>query len=571
MLAIYTRLSKEDEENKSIKHQKREGISFANTHNLEFRIYDEGEGVSGTLDIDKRPQLKKLTENIIDGSISMVWFRNQNRLERNSVTYHTFINYARKYNVKLFFGDREYDLSDPTQLLQNSIISSINQYKTDLQSFQTKRTLLDNIKEGKANGRILPYGYKSNEDGYLVIDEEEAEIVKKIFTMSLEGKGQKTIANWLNKNNIPTRYNKLEGTLTTKNKYSKEKRTVNKSKIKWSNKVPHDIIKNPIYKGERRWKGKTYPAPPIVTKEYWKKVNDNLKNNRNNSGKKVEHKYLLKGLLRCAKCGKNYYGRSRTSDPKGYRIRESKDGKIRKDYNLYTCASKRYKYTNCGSRDIKLVELDALIWGVFFEEQLLIEKMKLFLSNTDLIKREEEVKHRISNLELDVQILENKKLRAVKIILEHEDLEEDFKAQINSLKSQIANTKERLAFEKGVLESIKNVESIFKDKIESLNSLKKELPFLDKKNVIHEFIKEIVLYTSLPNDPKGSFIQVNIYYKDMNLEEDKFLFNLNQGIAVNLFNQKVISLYHSINRKQFLESLAPIFSEVQTHNKNVQK
>lgn len=273
--------------------------------------------------------------------------------------------------------------------------------------------------------------------------------------MSLEGNGQKTIANWLNDNNIPTRYNKLKGTLTTKNKYSKDKRTVNKDKIRWADKVTHDIIKNPIYKGERRWREKTYQAPSIVSKEYWKKVNDNLKNNRSNSGKKVDHKYLLKGLLRCAKCGRNYYGRSRTTDPKGYRIRESKDGKIRKDYNLYTCASKRYKHTNCGSRDIKLVELDALIWGVLFEEKELIDKMKFFLSNTDLIKREKEVRQKISNLETDVQKLENKKQRAIKLILENEDLEEDFKVQINSIKSQITNAEERLGFEKGVLESIK--------------------------------------------------------------------------------------------------------------------
>ena len=389
--------------------------------------------------------------------------------------------------------------------------------------------------------------------------------------MSLKGSGQKTISNWLNDNNVPTRYNKIGGKLTIKNKYSKKERTIDKKDIRWSDKASHDIIKNPIYKGERRWKGETYPVDEIVSKIYWEKVNENLKLNRNKSGKKVEHKYLLKGLLRCAKCGRNYYGRSRTTDPKGFRVRESKDGRIRKDYNIYICASKRYKHTNCGSQDIKLDELDALIWGVLFEEKELIEKMKFFLSNTDLVKREQEIKIKISELETKIQKLENRKQRAIKLVLEDESLEEDFKTQLNSIKKQISISEEKLKFERDSLDSIKNAESIFKKKIDDLNSLKFDLSFLDKKNVIHKFIDEIVLYTHLPNDPTKSFVQINIYYKDTNLVPDKFLFNLRQGIAVNLFNQKVISLYNSLNKKQFLELLEPVFSEVKRLNKNVQK
>ncbi len=559
MLGIYTRLSKEDDQNNSIKNQIREGKEFAVKEAFTYAIYDEGEGVSGTLGIKDRPVLNTLTKDIIDGTINSVWVRNQNRLERDSLTYHQFIKIAQKHNTRLFFGGKEMDLSDPSQLLQNSLMSLINQYKTDLQSHQTRKSLLDNVKEGRANGRILPYGYKSNENGMLVIDMEEAKIVEKIYSMSLEGKGQKTIANWLNDNKILTRYNKIQGTLTKVNKYTKKKSLIAKKDIKWADKTSHDIIKNPIYKGERRWKGKTYDAPPIMTEDYWDKVNKNLKKNKNNTGKNVEHKYLLKGLLRCAKCGRNYYGRSRTTDPIGYAIRTSKIGKIRKDYNLYTCASKRYKHTNCGSKDIKLIELDALIWGVLFQEKELIASIKSFLSNTDVVQKEKETSNSINLLKLELLDLNKKKSIAINLVLDGILTNDDLKSKMNSIKSQINTSEEKLKHKTEYLNSLKSSEDLLSKNIESLEKIKHTLGFEDRRNIIHKYIDEIVLFTNHKNDPTNMFTQINIYYKNDLLVTDKFLFDLKHGIALNVFNKKVISLNIPIDEEALLTKLKPVF------------
>ena len=87
MLAIYTRLSKEDSESTSIKNQLREGKSFAKDNGFnDIKIYDEGQGISGGAEIKDRPQLFKLLQDISSKIITTVWFRNQNRLERNSST-----------------------------------------------------------------------------------------------------------------------------------------------------------------------------------------------------------------------------------------------------------------------------------------------------------------------------------------------------------------------------------------------------------------------------------------------------------------------------------------------------
>ena len=94
MLAIYTRLSKEDKDSTSIKNQTREGKAFASKLKTDYKLYDEGEGISGGAEIKDRPQLFTLLQDIRSNEIDKVWFRSQNRLERNSSTYAIFISEA---------------------------------------------------------------------------------------------------------------------------------------------------------------------------------------------------------------------------------------------------------------------------------------------------------------------------------------------------------------------------------------------------------------------------------------------------------------------------------------------
>jgi DNA invertase Pin-like site-specific DNA recombinase len=65
MLAIYTRLSKEDSKSTSIENQIQEGKMFAQSKNfLNYEIYNEGEGISGGATIKDRPKLDALIQDI---------------------------------------------------------------------------------------------------------------------------------------------------------------------------------------------------------------------------------------------------------------------------------------------------------------------------------------------------------------------------------------------------------------------------------------------------------------------------------------------------------------------------
>ncbi|WP_299222187.1 recombinase family protein [uncultured Aquimarina sp.] len=469
MLAIYTRLSREDEANNSIYNQKREGKEFAKKNKFkDYKIYDEGQGISGGAKIEDRPKFSELIEDIIKSKITTVWFRDQNRLERNQLTFHFFVDLVQQKHISIYIADKLIDYNDPDTFFRTSLDSLYNTKKRIEQGVATKKALHGNLKEGRTRGGIMPYGYSKDEKGYIIIDSNEAEVIKRIYDLSLEGIGTTQIAEILNKENVPTRYSKMDGTITFTHKDTKKKRTVKKKDIKWAGATIRGIIKNECYKGikylGKKEERKAYPYPIIIEPYHWEKVNKNLPKNRNNSGKRVEHKYLLKGLIRCGKCGRNYAGRSRMP----------KEGRAYRQDHVYKCSSIRKGYETCGNRGINITKIESFIIKLMFYSghiQYLAEQIK----NGDALKKME---NQLEAFEVEQKQIKKKEDKLYKLLL-NEALEEDkrlindytsTKGKLTAISLKIKNLKNKIETEKntdrlGVLEGLINnfsVENNFK-------------------------------------------------------------------------------------------------------------
>ena len=465
MLAIYTRLSKEDSVSTSINNQLREGNQFAKDNDFkDIEFYNEGQGISGGADIKDRPQLLRLFQDFRLKKIKAVWFRNQNRLERNSSTYVFFISQAKKYEVKIYFNGKLFDYNDPQQNLYGTITTAVNQYKIDLQTLQTKRSLKDNVKEGKV-WSVVAYGYKSDK-GYLAIDETESKIVKEVYDLSLSGVGSDSIANRLNERKIPTRKNKL-----------------------FRGKTIQGIIKNPIYKGERNYSNQIFESPIIIEPILWQKVNENLVKNRNNSGKKVEHKYLLKGIVKCGRCGRNYYGKSRVS---------GKD-------NFYFCSSKRYKDLICDNKALNLTFLETLIWGNFFaksefktllnehfKEQLNVNPIASIDTELDILKKAlKKLKGNRDKL-LDLYIDGTLSKADIGDRMKQNNIEiSDIGIKIGNLEEQKSIIENNLINQDAILEEV---------------DVSNKVSFKDKRELILKYIDTITIY--FDKELNGYFIEI---------------------------------------------------------------
>jgi len=413
MLGIYVRLSKEDESSNSIENQLREGKEFAKSNSFKkYDIYNEGQGVSGGNDIKDRPELDKLMNDIAAGKISAVWFRHQNRLERNSVTFHMFSSLAKQMGISVYFGDKKADLNDPTQFLQASIMTAINAYQIEMQKAQVKRTLLDNAKEGKATGgKHVSYGYTTDENKYIIIDPETSKIVKLIFKRCLEGAGGGTIARELNEMHVPTKFG---------------------AKL-WKQPTIHSMLTNPAYMGKRRFRGKLYPIPPILAKDVWEKVQKQLQLNNAYKGKRVEHKYLLKHLVYCGKCGKPMHVMN-----------------YDKNIRYYRCASVR-NGDNCHNPYFRIDALENLIWGLFefntFYE--LVEKHLSDEGNSDKLKKLKTEKEKLKKrLVREGETLQRTIDLVVRGIVNEEEIEttrKKVKTEKESIQQQVDNLDEQMS------------------------------------------------------------------------------------------------------------------------------
>ena len=463
MLAIYTRLSVSDEASTSIENQLKEGKAFASKNNYKnYKIYNEGEGISGGAEIKDRPQLFKLLQDINEEAISVVWFRNQNRLERSSNTWHIFTTEAKKHNVLIYFNDKLFDFSNAQDNLYGTIQSALNQYQRDLQSAQTRKVLAMKMKEGLTWG-ITAYGYDKDKDSKLVIHETESKVVLKMYKDSLAGIGTRTIAKSLNDLGIRTK----RGT-------------------KFNEGTVYTILKNEIYKGVRRFADNVYESPIIIEPELWEKVQVNFKANSYHTGKKVAHKFILRGLLKCSVCDdKNYYAYTRNDKANDY----------------YMCSSKRGRKeqvkNSCKSRSLTLEIIESVVWHVSLQsgelKKHIIEHHKELAKDTDnnhLIIRKDK-------LESDLNNVTKKIINAFDLITDTDDLDDDTRLLFNSKITTLQKTKKTLQKDlKQVNTELKVFTAMSEDINKSLTKFDSTLEYSKlttevKKKYLHSVIKTV--------------------------------------------------------------------------------
>lgn len=490
MLGIYCRISREKEigRNTSIEDQQESGIELAKKLNCDFEVYKD-EGLSGTLPIEQRPSLSKLIDDIYDGKINSVFIYDQSRLERSPEARFVLNKIFRDENIKLYtetglVGD------DMESEFQGDLLSVINNFYVKLTAKKVKSALRRNLINGKVHA-IPPYGYTKDEHNIMIVDEFQSSIVKRIFEYSLNGIGTNKIAEILNFENIPTKYNLFPkgGTLSVKNKFTGKISTKYKSDIKWNGGTIRNIITNPAYKGVRVFSGIEYQCPPVFDKKYWQNVNDNLKCNSNNSGKSTEHKYLLKGLLRCGRCGRNYYGRTRVS---------------KKD-NYYMCSSKRHKDSNCGNRSLNIDVLDDIIWTRFVGDGKLTKLIENHFNQVNTGDFVSEIETNIKTLHEEIKINDRNKNKLLDLVLTDVLTNEEVKSKMHilrvtkdELEIKLLNLEEQLIYLKS---NSTSKESLLKQ----LEFKDLEISYIDKKEILHKYIRDIRIYY---DDIKNYFIEI---------------------------------------------------------------
>lgn len=153
---------------------------------------------------DSREQFQRLLADCRAGSIDMVITKSISRFARNTVTLLETVRELKSLGIDVFFEEQNIHTISAEGELMLTILASFAQAESLSASENQKWRVKRNFEQGMPwNGTMLGYRYK---DGTLIIREEEAETVRRIFREYLDGKGTTAIANGLNTDGIPTRF-----------------------------------------------------------------------------------------------------------------------------------------------------------------------------------------------------------------------------------------------------------------------------------------------------------------------------------------------------------------------------
>lgn len=315
--ALYIRLSKEDENegpSGSVTNQQSLLHAFVREHRLD--VYDTyiDDGWSGT-SFD-RPGFQRMLRDIEAGKVNMVITKDLSRLGRDYImTGHYMERYFPEKRVRyisLLDGvdtGIESSANDitPFRAIMNDM------YAKDI-SKKIKSVKHDKQRKGEFIGGKPMYGYRMHpsEKNRIVIDEDAAPVVRRIFAMALAGTSCRQIAVRLNEEGVlsPAAYAGL--TLSCHGPYSGQ----------WSSERITAMLKNETYIGNmvqgrtarisyktkkclrrqpEQWVVVEHTHEPLIDPETFRKVQLMVNSRRNTRSRTYD--FLLKGLIFCHECG----------------------------------------------------------------------------------------------------------------------------------------------------------------------------------------------------------------------------------------------------------------------------
>ena len=371
-VGIYLRLSREDErlgESGSISTQRDLLLNYIRDNNLIFVDEYVDDGVSGTT--FDREGFNRMIKDCESKKINMIITKDTSRLGRDHIEFGFYVE---RYFPE--HGIRYVAVNDGIDTFSNSSANDMLVFKSAFNDMYVKdisnkqrSSLYTKKRNGQFIGAYAPYGYnKSVEDKHkLVINEEEASVVRRIFNMFAGGDSLTTICNKLTSEKIPTpsiskgmnigqnNYHygvwsaRTVGYLLKSPNYignltqSKQKKVSYKSKKRVHNKKDNWIIvENAI--------------PRIIDDELYELVQNMFSSNKNRTkGNGITDSLLLRGLIYCKECSHTMGFRAQYQDTK-------KHGRVCRVYGNCNYWAKRKKEGVCTPHSVKYEEIeDAVI------------------------------------------------------------------------------------------------------------------------------------------------------------------------------------------------------------------
>lgn len=307
-VCAYARVSTDnDKQGESLENQMNYYENLITTNpEYEFVGIFADRGITGTT--ENRPEFQRMLDLCRSGKIDLIITKSISRFARNTTVMLETVRELKGIGVEVRFEKENINTLSGDGELMLTVLSSFAEEESRNVSENLKWRYRKKFENGELvinTNRFL--GYDKDENGGLVINPDEAEVVKRIYSECLAGNGVFKIAKILDSDGVQT----VTG-------------------AKWNETSVRDILKNEKYKGDVMLQ-KTYTPnhltkkkkknngemdsfyiegnhPPIIAKEEWEQVQIEMQKRAEAKGNfgdtdKYQARYPVSGMLFCSKCG----------------------------------------------------------------------------------------------------------------------------------------------------------------------------------------------------------------------------------------------------------------------------
>lgn len=324
--AIYTRKSTDeglDQDYNSLDAQREACEAYAVSQRHEGwivlpNIYDDGGFTGANME---RPALKRLVDDIKAGAVDLILVYKVDRLSRSLLDFAKMIELFEQHNVSFVSITQSFNTSTAMGKLVLNILLSFAEFERAIITERVRDKIAGAKRRGKFTGGTPVLGYDVDSERHkLIVNPQEAKIVRQIFKRFTEvGSGQ-TIAKELNEKGITTK------SWTNKN-------GVFRPGKQWDGPAIYRIISNITYLGKTRHKELIYPGEheALVPQPLWDSAHALIQHD-GRIGHRISEKVpsLLKGIIRCGHCEHAMYPTYTKRKGKTYRyylcVKASKSG-----------------------------------------------------------------------------------------------------------------------------------------------------------------------------------------------------------------------------------------------------
>jgi site-specific DNA recombinase len=552
--ALYCRLSRDDgteSESNSIGNQKKLLSQKAKEMGLTDTKYYVDDGYTGTN--FNRPGFQQLIDDIEIGLVSAVMVKDLSRLGRDYVSVGNYTdNYFPEHNVRFIAVNDAID-SDEGE----SEIAPFKNILNEMYARDISKKIRSSHRLRGSMGEPLsqpPYGYMKSPENKKkwIIDPEAATVVKSIFKMCLDGKGNETIARELQENKvlIPMAYWRSKGLnrggkKTQTNPYKWCKTTVQKflSQQEYCGDIINFKTYSKSFKNKRRienskenWAVFKDVNEPIIDRETFEAVQKFISKTKRRAPKKENgERSIFNGLIYCGDCHSKMRYHTSTSN---------------KEIHYFTCSDNKVDYRGkCPGRHY--VRADALEEVVKLELRRLVEMLEIdesYFAQLLLRKNDEE-------REKDKKFLETELQKAIArsgtVSQLYEKLYEDnvigkvsdewFVELSHKYEKERMNLKAKIADTRHQIEELKNTNSEYGKFISAIRR------FMQMDNLTSPLLRELIDHIDIfetEGTGKSRTQRIVIYYRFIgyielpNATKQTHIADTRKGVAVEYITEQ---------------------------------